>query len=174
MIMNFMNKKPNFEDDVYISETSVIIGDVTLKKNANVWFGAVIRGDAESIVIGKNTNIQENTVVHVDENDRVEVGEGCTIGHGAIIHGCKIGNNTLIGMGAIILNGAEIGNNSIVGAGSLVTQNKKFEDGVLIIGNPAKVVRNLTEEEIEKNKRSSLVYIELSKEIKRGELLNIK
>lgn len=174
MIMNFMSKKPVFEEDVYISETSVIIGDVTLKSNANIWFGAVLRGDVESIVIGENTNIQENTVVHVDENDYVEVGDGCTIGHGAIIHGCKIGNNTLIGMGAIILNGAEIGNNSIVGAGSLVTQNKKFEDGVLIIGNPAKVVRNLTEEEIENNKRSSLEYIELSKEIKHGELLNIK
>lgn len=174
MIMNFMNKKPAFEEDVYISETSVIIGDVTLKSNANVWFGAVLRGDVESIVIGKNTNIQENTVVHVDENDNVEVGDGCTVGHGAIIHGCKIGNNTLIGMGAIILNGAEIGNNSIVGAGSLVTQNKKFEDGVLILGNPAKVVRNLTEEEIENNKRSSLEYIELSKKIKCEELLDIK
>jgi carbonic anhydrase/acetyltransferase-like protein (isoleucine patch superfamily) len=174
MIMNFMSKKPDFEEDVYISETSVIIGDVTLKSNVNIWFGAVLRGDVESIVIGKNTNIQENTVVHVDENDHVEVGDGCTIGHGAIIHGCKIGDNTLIGMGAIILNGAEIGNNSIVGAGSLVTQNKKFEDGVLIIGNPAKVVRNLTEQEIQNNKRSSLEYIELSKEIKRGELLNIK
>lgn len=174
MIMSFMNKKPAFEKDVYISETSVIIGDVTLKSNANVWFGAVLRGDVESIVIGENTNVQENTVVHVDENDNVEVGDGCTIGHRAIIHGCKIGNNTLIGMGAIILNGAEIGNNSIVGAGSLVTQNKVFEDGVLILGNPAKVVRNLTEEEIENNKRSSLEYIKLSKEIKCGELLNNK
>lgn len=174
MIMNFMDKKPAFESNVYISETSVVIGDVTLKSNVNVWFGAVLRGDLESIVIGENTNIQENTVVHVDENDKVEVGEGCTIGHGAIIHGCKIGNNTLIGMGAIILNGAQIGNNSIVGAGSLVTQNKVFEDGVLILGNPAKVVRNLTEEEIENNKRSSLEYIRLSKEIKCGELLNNK
>lgn len=174
MIMNFMDKKPTFEEDVYISETSVIIGDVTLNGNANVWFGAVLRGDVESVAIGKNTNIQENTIIHVDENHGVIVGDGCTIGHGAIIHGCKIGNNTLIGMGAIILNGAEIGNNSIVGAGSLVTQNKKFEDGVLILGNPAKVVRNLTEEEIENNKRSCLGYIELSKEIKRGELLNIK
>lgn len=174
MMMNFINKKPTLEEDVYISETSVIIGDVTLKRNANIWFGAVLRGDVESIVIGQNTNVQENTVVHVDENDHVEVGEGCTIGHGAIIHGCKIGDNTLIGMGAIILNGAEIGSNSIVAAGSLVTQNKKFEDGVLILGNPAKVVRNLTEEEIENNKRSCLGYIELSKEIKCGELLNIK
>jgi len=166
MIINFMDKKPTVEDDVYISETSVIIGDVTLKKNTNVWFGAVLRGDADSIIIGENTNIQENTIIHVDKNEHVEIGNGCTIGHGAIIHGCKIGNNTLIGMGAIILNGAKIGNNTIVGAGSLVTQNKKFEDGVLIIGNPAKVVRNLTEEEIKNNKKSCLEYIELSKKIK--------
>lgn len=166
MIINFMDKKPTVEEDVYISETSVIIGDVTLKKNTNVWFGAVLRGDADSIIIGENTNIQENTIIHVDQNEHVEVGNGCTIGHGAIIHGCQIGNNTLIGMGAIILNGAKIGNNTIVGAGSLVTQNKKFEDGVLIIGNPAKVVRNLTEEEIKNNKKSCLEYMELSKKIK--------
>lgn len=96
----------------------------------------------------------------------MEIGDGCTIGHGVIIHGCTIGNNTLIGMGSIILNGAEIGNNTIVGAGSLVTQNKKFEEGVLILGNPARVVRNLTEEEIKTNNRSCIEYIELSKKIK--------
>lgn len=166
MIMNFMDKKPTLKEDVYISETSVIIGDVTLKRNANIWFGAVLRGDVNSIIIGENTNIQENTIIHVEENEQVEIGNGCTIGHGAIIHGCTIGNNTLIGMGSIILNGAEIGNNTIVGAGSLVTQNKKFEDGVLIIGNPARVVRNLTEEEIKTNNRSCIEYIELSKKIK--------
>jgi carbonic anhydrase/acetyltransferase-like protein (isoleucine patch superfamily) len=166
MIMNFMDKKPTIKEDVYISETSVIIGDVTLKRNTNVWFGAVLRGDVNSIIIGENTNIQENTIIHVDENEQVEIGDGCTIGHGVTIHGCTIGNNTLIGMGSIILNGAEIGNNTIVGAGSLVTQNKKFEDGVLILGNPARVVRNLTEEEIKTNNRSCIEYIELSKKIK--------
>lgn len=166
MIMNFMDKKPTLKEDVYISETSVIIGDVTLKRNTNVWFGAVLRGDVNSIIIGENTNIQENTIIHVDENEQVEIGDGCTIGHGVIIHGCTIGNNTLIGMGSIILNGAEIGNNTIVGAGSLVTQNKRFEDGVLILGNPARVVRNLTEEEIKTNNRSCIEYIELSKKIK--------
>jgi carbonic anhydrase/acetyltransferase-like protein (isoleucine patch superfamily) len=161
-----MDKKPTIKEDVYISETSVIIGDVTLKRNTNVWFGAVLRGDVNSIIIGENTNIQENTIIHVDENEQVEIGDGCTIGHGVTIHGCTIGNNTLIGMGSIILNGAEIGNNTIVGAGSLVTQNKKFEDGVLILGNPARVVRNLTEEEIKTNNRSCIEYIELSKKIK--------
>ena len=166
MIKSFINKKPTLEEEVYIAETAVIIGDVTLKRNTNIWFGAVLRGDEESIVIGENTNIQENSIVHVDENNKVEVGNGCTIGHGVIVHGCKIGDNTLIGMGAIILNGAQIGNNTIVGAGSLITQNKKFDDGVLIIGNPAKVVRRLTDEEIENNKKSCLNYIELSKRIR--------
>lgn len=166
MIKSFINKKPTLEEEVYIAETAVIIGDVTLKRNTNIWFGAVLRGDEESIVIGENTNIQENSIVHVDENNKVEVGDGCTIGHGVIVHGCKIGDNTLIGMGAIILNGAQIGNNTIVGAGSLITQNKKFDDGVLIIGNPAKVVRRLTDEEIENNKKSCLNYIELSKRIR--------
>lgn len=166
MIKSFINKKPTLEEEVYIAETAVIIGDVTLKRNTNIWFGAVLRGDEESIIIGENTNIQENSIVHVDENNKVEVGDGCTIGHGVIVHGCKIGDNTLIGMGAIILNGAQIGNNTIVGAGSLITQNKKFDDGVLIIGNPAKVVRRLTDEEIENNKKSCLNYIELSKRIR--------
>ena len=166
MIKSFIDKKPTLEEEVYIAETAVIIGDVTLKRNTNIWFGAVLRGDEESIIIGENTNIQENSIVHVDENNKVEVGNGCTIGHGVIVHGCKIGDNTLIGMGAIILNGAQIGNNTIVGAGSLITQNKKFDDGVLIIGNPAKVVRRLTDEEIENNKKSCLNYIELSKRIR--------
>ena len=166
MIRTFLDKKPILNVDVYISETSVIIGDVILKRNTNIWFGAVLRGDVASIIIGEGTNIQENTIIHVDENAQVEVGNGCTIGHGAIIHGCTIGNNTLVGMGSIILNGAEIGNNTIIGAGSLVTQNKKFEDGVLIIGNPAKVVRQLTSEEIENNKKSCLEYIKLSKKFK--------
>ena len=166
MIRTFLDKKPILNVDVYISETSVIIGDVILKRNTNIWFGAVLRGDVGRIIIGEDTNIQENTIIHVDENEQVEVGNGCTIGHGAIIHGCTIGNNTLVGMGSIILNGAEIGNNTIIGAGSLVTQNKKFEDGVLIIGNPAKVVRQLTSEEIENNKKSCLEYIKLSKKFK--------
>lgn len=166
MIKEFKGNKPKLNDELYISETSVVIGDVALNKNVNIWFGAVLRGDEASIVVGKNTNIQENCVVHVDENNSVTIGEGCTIGHGAIIHGCTIKDNVLVGMGAIILNGAKIGNNSIVGAGTLVTQNKEFEDGMLIIGNPARAIRKLTKEEIETNKKSCLNYIELSKEFR--------
>ncbi|MBE6063285.1 MAG: gamma carbonic anhydrase family protein [Clostridium butyricum] len=163
MIKSYQGKSPVISSDSYISETAVIIGDVTIKKDANIWFGSVLRGDYSEIYIGEGTNIQENCVVHGDKEYKVQVGKRCTIGHGAIIHGCTIGENTLIGMGAIILNGVRIGNNSIVGAGSLVTQNKEFEDGVLILGNPAKVVRRLTEEEIEHNKKSYEEYVSVSK-----------
>lgn len=166
MIKKYMGQNPVIHSEAYISETAVIIGDVTLKRDSNIWFGSVLRGDMESIVIGENTNIQENSVVHVDKNEKVIVGDNCTIGHNAVIHGCTIGNNTLIGMGAIILNGAKIGKNSIVGASALITQNKKFEDGVLILGNPARVIRKLTEEEIRSNIESSLNYVKLSKEMK--------
>lgn len=164
MIKKFKDKEPVIQDDVHIGENVVIVGDVTLKKDSNIWFGTVIRGDEEKVVIGEGTNIQENSVIHVDKNNPVIIGEGCTIGHGVIIHGCSMGKNVLVGMGAIILNGAKIGNNTIIGAGSLITQNKEFEDGVLILGNPAKVIRKLTQEEIEANKKSYLNYIELSKE----------
>lgn len=164
MIKKFKDKEPVIEKDVRIGENAVVIGDVTLKKDSNIWFGTVIRGDEEKVIVGEGTNIQENSVIHVDKKNPVIIGNGCTIGHGAIIHGCSMGDNVLVGMGAIILNGVKIGNNTIIGAGSLITQNKEFEDGVLILGNPAKVVRRLTQEEIEANKISYLNYIELSKE----------
>lgn len=166
MIKNYKDKYPSINEEAYISETAVIIGDVTIEKDANIWFGSVLRGDYSKIYIGEGTNIQENSVVHGDKDCEVIVGRGCTIGHGAIIHGCTIGENSLIGMGAIILNGAKIGNNSIVGAGSLVTQNKEYEDGVLILGNPAKVIRKLTESEIEANKKSYEEYIAVSRNMK--------
>ncbi|ACD51239.1 transferase [Clostridium botulinum] len=165
MVKNFLNNSPNISESVYISETSVIIGDVVIKENSNIWFGAVLRGDEQSISIGSETNIQENVVIHGDGDNNVIVGNGVTIGHGAIIHGCAIGDNVLIGMGAIILNGAKISKNSIVAAGSLITQNKEFEDGSLILGNPAKVIRKLTQEEIQANKESSLTYVNLAKKM---------
>ena len=152
--------------DFWISETAQIIGNVVIGNNTSIWFGAVIRGDNEPIVIGDNTNIQENTIIHVDKGADVNIGSGCTIGHKAIIHGCTIGNNTLVGMGTIILNNAYIGNNCLVGAGSLITEGKTFPDKTLIMGSPAKVKRNLTEEEIEQNKLSANHYIDNFKKFK--------
>ncbi len=131
---------------INISESVDIIGNVEIDENANIWFGTRLRGDMNKIVIGANTNIQENSVVHVDVNSPCIIGKDVTIGHGAIIHGCTISDNVLVGMGSIILNNAKIGKNTIIGAGSLVTQGKSFKDGVLILGNPAKIVRELTDD----------------------------
>ena len=167
MIKEFEGNIPRIDESTYISESVDIIGDVTIEENANIWFGTRLRGDMNKIVIGKNTNIQENTVVHVDKNCPCLIGKDVTIGHGAIIHGCEICDNVLVGMGSIILNNAKIGKNTIIGAGSLVTQGKEFPEGVLILGNPAKVIRQLTEAEIESIQRSADNYVSLSKKYKK-------
>lgn len=132
---------------VYIAEGAKITGEVEIGKNSSVWYNAVIRGDSNPIVIGENTNVQDNAVLHVSHSHPMSIGDNVTIGHGAIVHGCTIGNNVLIGMGAIVLDGAVIEDNCIIGAGALVTQNKIIPKGSLAFGNPAKVLRPLTEEE---------------------------
>ena len=167
MIKEFEGNIPRIDESTYISESVDIIGDVTIEENANIWFGTRLRGDMNKIVIGKNTNIQENTVVHVDKNCPCLIGKDVTIGHGAIIHGCEICDNVLVGMGSIILNNAKIGKNTIIGAGSLITQGKVFPEGVLILGNPAKVVRELTDAEIESIQRSANNYVKLSEKYKK-------
>jgi carbonic anhydrase/acetyltransferase-like protein (isoleucine patch superfamily) len=151
---------PEFEDQAsnWIAPDATLIGRLWLGRNAAVWFGAVVRGDNEHIRIGADTNVQEHTVMHTDPGFPLTVGEGCTIGHRAILHGCTIGNNSLIGMGAIVLNGAKIGNNSLVGAGALVTEGKEFPAGSLIVGTPAKAVRALDEATIEMLRRSAAHY----------------
>ena len=145
---------------VYIAEGAKIIGDVTIGEDSSVWYNAVIRGDSNSIVIGENTNVQDNAVLHASHNHALQIGDNVTIGHGAIVHGCTVGNNVLIGMGAIILDGAVIEDNCIIGAGALVTQNKVVPEGSLALGNPAKVVRELTEEEKESILKNADEYSE--------------
>lgn len=147
------------EPSVYIAPGAVVLGNVTIKENSSVWFHTTIRADRGNIMIGADTNIQDNCVVHIDEGFPVVIGNGVTIGHSAIIHGCKIGDNTVIGMGAIILNGAVIGRNCIVGAGALITQNTIIPDGSLVIGNPGKISRKLTDAEIEQNRANALHYV---------------
>lgn len=137
----------NIAEWVYIAEGAKIIGDVTIGEDSSVWYNAVIRGDSNSIVIGENTNVQDNAVLHTSHSHALTIGNNVTIGHGAIVHGCTIGNNVLVGMGAIVLDGAVVEDNCIIGAGALVTQNKVMPAGSLILGNPAKVVREITEEE---------------------------
>ena len=148
----------------YIAEGAVVKGQVTFGNGASIWYNATVRGDSEPIEIGSNSNIQDNAVVHVDLTHKVVIGDNVTIGHGAIIHGCTIGDNTLIGMGAIILNGAVIGKNCIIGAGALITQGTNIPDGSLAFGNPAKVIRPLTDDEIAENSRNANHYVEIAKD----------
>ena len=151
------------EENYWIAPGAHVMGQVIIGNNVGIWFGSVLRGDNDIIKIGDETNIQENTIIHVDPGFPVTIGNNCTIGHNAIIHGCTIGNNTLIGMGATILNNAKIGNNCLVGAGALVTENKEFPDGSLIVGSPAKAVRELDEKAIANLTRSSKHYVDNSK-----------
>lgn len=164
MIYKFNNIHPVISKDSFIAESADIIGNVTIGENVSVWFGAVIRGDINPIFIGRGTNVQDNCVLHTRTGDnKILVGENVTIGHSAVIHGATIGSNTLIGMGAIILDDAQIGSYTIIGAGSLVPPGKKIPDGVLCLGSPAKVVRELTTEEKQGLEESAATYIELYK-----------
>ena len=147
MIKEFDGIMPEIDESVFVAESADIIGDVKIGKNSSIWYNTVLRGDEHAIRIGENTNIQDGTVIHVGWDVDTVIGDNVTVGHNALVHGCKIGNNSLVGMGAIVLNGAEIGEYCMIAAGALVTQNKKCPDGVLIMGSPAKVVRELTDEE---------------------------
>lgn len=146
------------DGDVFVADGARVIGRVRLGAGVGIWFGAVLRGDNEWMEIGAGTNVQDNAVLHSDPGFPLTIGAGCTIGHAAIVHGCTIGENALVGMGATILNGAVIGRNSIVGANALVTEGKTFPDGSLIMGAPAKAVRELDAAAIEGLKRSAAHY----------------
>jgi carbonic anhydrase/acetyltransferase-like protein (isoleucine patch superfamily) len=147
-------------DRFWLAPDATVIGKVELGEDVGIWFGAVLRGDNEPITVGAGTNIQEGTMIHTDPAFPVTIGENCTIGHHAIIHGCTIGDNSLVGMGATILNGARIGNNCLVGANALVTEGKSFPDNSLIVGSPAKAIRMLDDEAVAKLKDSALRYVE--------------
>jgi carbonic anhydrase/acetyltransferase-like protein (isoleucine patch superfamily) len=144
---------------VFVAPTATLIGKVVLGRDVGIWFGSVLRGDNEPIVIEAETNIQEHCVLHTDMGFPLTVGEGCTIGHRAILHGCRIGRNCLVGMGAIILNGAVIGDDCLIGAGALVTEGKTIAPGSLVIGSPGKVVRPLTADEVARNRLSAAHYV---------------
>jgi carbonic anhydrase/acetyltransferase-like protein (isoleucine patch superfamily) len=154
---------------VYVAQGAVIVGDVTLDEDASVWFNAVLRGDTEPIRIGARTNLQDGCVLHVDPTFPVNIGGGAVIGHRAIVHGASVGDNTMIGMGAVLLNGVVVGENCIIGASSLLTQGKIFPSGVLIMGSPAKIIRELTPDEIESNRRSAEGYVRRAKAFRAGE-----
>lgn len=152
-------KDAHIHKSAFIAWNAHVSGDAELAEYTSVWFSATVRADMAPIKIGKNSNIQDNAVVHVDENIPCIIGENVTVGHGAILHSCTVENGCTVGMGAIILNGAHIGENSMVGAGALVTPGKSFPAGSLIIGSPAKAVRDLRPEEIEAMKKNCENYV---------------
>lgn len=144
----------------YIAPNATVVGDVTLGKDVNIWYGAVLRGDSGAITLGEGTNVQDNAVLH----EATAVGKFCTIGHGAIVHGCTLGDGCVVGMGAVVLTGAVLGDDCLVGAGAVVTGKTSAPAGSLLLGSPAKVVRALTPEQIEENRRNALHYIRLARE----------
>jgi carbonic anhydrase/acetyltransferase-like protein (isoleucine patch superfamily) len=166
--LNDMTPTVPDEDTFWIAPDAHVIGDVTLGREVGIWFGAVIRGDNAPIRIGEGTNIQEGVMIHVDPGCPVTIGAGCTIGHHAIIHGCTIGENTLIGMGATILNNARIGKNCLIGANALITEGRDFPDGSLIVGAPAKAIRMLDEATILSLSASAQTYQANWKRFKNG------
>lgn len=147
------------ENKTYIAPNATLVGDVELGENVNIWYGAVLRGDSGKITVGEGTNIQDNCVLH----EKTTVGAYCTIGHGAIVHGCTVGDNTVIGMGAIVLNGAVLGEGCLVGAGAVVTGKTRADAGSVLLGSPAKVVKTLTPEQIQDQHHGAEHYIEEAK-----------
>lgn len=148
------------KNGAYIASGAVVVGDVVLEKNVSIWYNAVLRGDSGRIYIGEGTNIQDNCVIH----EKTTIGKYCTVGHGAIVHGCTVGDNTMVGMGAIVLTGAVIEENCLIGAGALVTGKMNAPAGSLILGNPAKVVKQVTPEQLEEIRTDAEKYIWLARE----------
>ena len=150
---------PQIDPSAWVADSAQVMGAITLEANASVWFGAVLRGDTETIHIGEGSNVQDLAVIHADNGLPVVVGKNVTVGHQVMLHGCTIGDESLIGIAAVVLNGARIGRHCVVGAGSVVTEGKEFPDGSLIMGTPAKVVRELDEKAIEGLRRSAERYV---------------
>lgn len=157
---------PLIADDVWVAESASVIGNVIMHEGSSVWFGAVVRGDNEPILIGKRSNVQDGSVLHSDLGSPLNIGEGVTLGHQVMVHGCTIGDNTLIGIGATILNGAKIGKNCIIGAHALITEGKVIPDGSMVMGAPGKVVKQLTPPQIAMLQGSAEVYVQNAKRFK--------
>ena len=157
---------PALADTAWVADSAQVIGNVTLAEGSSVWFGVVIRGDTEAISVGRASNIQDNSVLHADHGMPLVIGEHVTVGHQVMLHGCTVGDGSLIGIGAVVLNGAKIGKNCLVGAGALVTEGKEFPDGCMILGSPAKAVRQLSPEQIEGLKMSAQHYMDNARRYK--------
>jgi carbonic anhydrase/acetyltransferase-like protein (isoleucine patch superfamily) len=159
---------PKLADSAWVADSAEVIGHVELGDNASIWFGAILRGDTELLRVGTGSNVQEGSVLHADRGFPTTLGENVTVGHQAMLHGCTVGDGSLIGIKAVVLNGARIGKHCLVGAGALVTEGKEFPDGSMIIGSPAKVVRQLTAEQIEGLRQSAAHYVENARRFRNG------
>lgn len=166
MLIPFKGALPTINDSNFIAQSAQVIGTVSIAEDVNIWFGAVIRSDVATVSIGRRTNVQDNAVVHVSTGYPTQIGDDVTIGHGAIVHGCTVGNRVLIGMGSIVLDGAIIGDDTMIGAGSLIPPSKVIPAKSLVMGSPGKVIRSLTEEEIADLKASAERYVSYAKEYK--------
>ena len=160
MFYDLENKKIKNAGENWVASNASIIGDVTLEKNTSIWFNATLRGDVENIYVGEGSNIQDGSVLHTDPGYPLKIGKNVTIGHLVMLHGCIIGNNSLIGIGAVILNNAKIGKNCIIGANALVTENKEIPDNSLVIGSPGKMARQVTNEEVKSITQNAIHYQE--------------
>lgn len=159
---------PRVAESAWVADSAEVMGNVALGEDASIWFGAVLRGDNDPITIGAGTNVQDGSVLHADIGQPLTLGERVTVGHKVMLHGCTIGDESLIGIGAVVLNGAKIGRHCLVGAGALVTEGKEFPDGSMILGSHARVVRQLTPEQIDGLRRSAQVYVENARRFRAG------
>ncbi|GGF75018.1 gamma carbonic anhydrase family protein [Paenibacillus albidus] len=164
MLIAYGDYIPRLADNVYVADGAKLVGDVRVGRNSGIWFNAVLRGDLAPVIVGERCNIQDGAIGHVAEGLPLVLGDDISVGHGAIIHGCRLGKGTLIGMGAIVLNGAEIGEYALIGAGSLVTENKIIPPFTLSMGSPAKVVRELNEQDLLRMARTAESYVNKAKE----------
>ena len=167
MIYDFEKSIPEVQPDAWVASNATLIGKVKIEKNSSIWFNAVLRGDIELISIGENSNIQDGSVLHTDPGYNLNVGKGVTVGHMVMLHGCQISDDTLIGIGSIILNNAKIGKNCIIGANSLITENKIIPDNSIVVGSPGRVLRKVTEEEIKAIHENAKHYVDGSKKYKK-------
>ena len=167
MIYEFENNTPTLDKDSWVASNAVLIGRVILKKDANVWFNVVLRGDIETITIGEGSNVQDGSIFHTDPGCPITLGKNVTVGHMVMLHGCEIADDCLIGIGSTILNKTKIGKNCIIGANALVTENKVIPERSLVLGSPGKIVRQVTDEEIEHIKENARDYVENFKKYKK-------
>jgi len=168
MIYKFENNAPTIHKDSWVANNAVLIGKVILKKDANIWFNVVLRGDIEPITIGEGSNVQDGSVFHTDPGCPLTLGKNITVGHMVMLHGCEIADDTLIGIGSTILNKTKIGKNCIIGANTLITENKLIPDKSLVLGSPGKIIRQVTDEEIKEIKENAKHYVDNYKRYKKN------